>query len=763
MGANNQGVISGPYTVQANESLPLNNRMFADGPEGYTLTHQEFSGPQLKRFAARSESVLELAALQKSKTGGMLKIPVSKNGLVYLTSAELATVSGFSKNQIVRYLRTKKFLVTLAGVPVPVITADVGSGLWFYGQAPARNDIAENIYLLELGVQGVRMKSTRGWAEKSVESEQSFLSHVQIEENRQPLHFYNISKPMDDLWAWEYLFASGTDAELIHTVDLPHLTGEGTATVTIDLVGVVDSNSGQASPYKVTVLLNGNSIGTAAEWSEKGDYRFSAEVAAELLKEGANEVSIVSHLNSGVSYSLIFLDSIDVEYQRRYEAVNGELLLKNADYDRVTITGFSSSNVLAMDITDPNSTQRVRILPGKNQMGEYTVTILTEPGHEYFVTENVGASVAGNMTVDSPSQLRSADNQADYLVITSLDLMQSAQRLADYRASEGMVVMLVDIKDVWDEFAHGLSAPEAVRNFLLYVYKNWTQVPGYVTLVGDGSYDYKDYLGYGASQLPSMLVSTPDGYYPSDGALADVAGDDGVPEFSIGRIPVVDNDELNSYIDKVIDYGQSLSKESRVMTLVTDGSDPSAGDFISSTDQVAALIPEYFSISQLDVDSIGYNGVRSGIDSTLQQGVDILHYVGHSSWVGYGTNSSLMSSSGIESMTDLTSPMLMVSMACSSGSFGYPPMNSVGESAVLQPNGAAVGFFGATGLSRNYLSDIIAEGFYRSLLDSKGDRLGDVVVQAKQHYFNVKQGKERSVLDIYNLLGDPAVHAPIIH
>ena len=55
--------------------------------------------------------------------------------------------------------------------------------------------------------------------------------------------------------------------------------------------------------------------------------------AAELLQESGNEVRIVSQLNSGVAYSLIFLDSIEVEYQRRYEAVNGELFLTNDEYE----------------------------------------------------------------------------------------------------------------------------------------------------------------------------------------------------------------------------------------------------------------------------------------------------------------------------------------------------------------------------------------------------------------------------------------------
>ena len=103
--------------------------------------------------------------------------------------------------------------------------------------------------------------------------------------------------------------------------------------------------------------------------------------------------------------------------------------------------------------------------------------------------------------------------------------------------------------------------------------------------------------------------------------------------------------------------------------------------------------------------------------------------------------------------------MLMASMSCSAGIFGYPPMDSIGEAALLRADGAAVGFFGASGLSRTYLADKIAKGFYRNLFDPQVTRVGDAVVRGKQYYFD--QGAERYPLDIYNLLGDPAMLAPL--
>jgi hypothetical protein len=423
----------------------------------------------------------------------------------------------------------------------------------------------------------------------------------------------------------------------------------------------------------------------------------------------------------------------------------------------MTVAGFSSRTVLALDITDLN--EPVRIYPTVEEEGEgaYTVTVPVQAEHRYFLTENITATVSGELTADTPSSLHDARNRADYLLISPLHLLDAAQRLAEYRETQGLETMVVDIDDVQDEFSDSLAAPEAVRDFLAYVHENWAKVPHYVVLVGDGSYDYKNYLGAGWPLVPTVLTATPEGYFPSDNALADVVGDDKVPEFAIGRIPVIDNEEFSAYTDKLIAYEQTAG-QGGALSIVVDKSDPAAGNFQASADKVAALVPNGLTVEQIAVDTLGESGTNSKVVNAFQQGGGILHYIGHSSLIKYGRTGKLLTADEIAAMNDLSKPMLMVSMSCSSASFGYPPMNSIGESAVLKKNGAAVGFFGATGLSYNYLADIMADGFYSSLSDPAVGRIGDAVLRAKQQY--AEQEAMPYTLDIYNLLGDPAALVP---
>ncbi|XCN73970.1 MAG: SdrD B-like domain-containing protein [Candidatus Electrothrix aestuarii] len=752
--ANAQGTVSGPYTVQAQTLLPA-KQLVDDGPEGYSLANKAYSKKQLRRFAARNQAVRQLATVQASVTGNTLKIPVSNKGLVYLTATELATASGFSEAQVAQYLKAKLCLVTLAGETIPVITANTGSGLWFYGQAPERNDIGQNVYLLQLGAPGAKVKNTAKRAKTSVNHAQSFVSHKQFEENQYPFQMY-INKPVSDFWAWDYLYAPGSKDTFTHTVATPRATGLGKATVTVNLVGIMSGNSDELAPYSVRVLLNGSEIGVA-EWSEKGDYRFQAEVDAMELQDGDNEIQLIAQLNSGVSYSFIYIESFEIDYGRSYEAINGELFFNAEQNDSITVSGLTKSNVLVLDITDPNAPKRVRTLPGKDEAGDYTITVLTEPGHSYFLTENLGESVSGTLTVDSSSDLRNTGNQADYLIITSSHLLDSAQRLADYRATQGLTPMVVDIEDIQDEFSASLAAPEVLRDFLAYAYENWTVAPRYVVLIGDGSYDYKNYLGYGYPTVPSLQVRTEDGYFPSDNVFADVVGNDGIPEFALGRIPTVNTVELDNYIDKLITYEQFENSGALTTTLINDRSDR-GGDFQASAEKVEALVAGKTAVKRLSVSSSDdISTTHTQIVNALQEGTGIMHYIGHSSMVGLGKTSALLASSELGNI-ELGAPMLMVSMSCSAASYGYPAMDSLGEAAVLQAGGSAVGFFGASGTSLNNMTDVMAEGFYTSLFEPGNQRLGDAVKQAKKHYG--QQGVHLELLNIYNLLGDPATLVP---
>ncbi|WP_417914840.1 C25 family cysteine peptidase, partial [Candidatus Electronema sp. JM] len=763
---NAQGTVAGPFTVKPEQRLPVSKAMAADSSvAGYSLARKEVADKQLEKFAAMAQVEQTLAVQKKSKTGNLLKLAVAKDGLVRLTADELAAAAGMKKQQAVQHLKAKKCLVTAQGKPVPVLFSANGAALWFYGQAPKRNDIGQMVYWIELGKKGLTMDvAPQAVGEGRAVTEPSFADRARAEENHMPFHLY-INKPVRDFWAWEYLFASRKEATTTHFVTTPDFTGSGDAELTVNLVNISSRKTGDKAPYKVSLVFNGTALG-GAEIAETGDWQIRKAVPANLLK-ASNEVKIVSQLNSGVAYSLIYLDSIEVAYQRNYQAQQGELMFGSGQSNRVNVGGFSGSTVLALDITHPDNPVRVRTELRQDQNGGQTAVVATKPDHRYFVTENISPA-AGALTVDRASSLRSTANKADYLIISPLHLLDSAKRLAEYRKGQGLTAMAVDIEDVQDEFSSGLAAPEAVHDFLAYVYAKWERAPKFVVLIGDGSYDYKNYLvkgeGYpnnGWPLVPSVLVQTPDGFFPSDSALADVVGNDGVPEFAVGRIPVFDKTALERYIDKVIRYEQSPHAGSKTLTIMNDKSDPAAGDFKASADQVVGLMPEQITVKRLDVDTLGNTTASSQLKTSMRQGTGIVHYIGHSSLIGWGRSNALLTADDIKKMSDpVGPPALMVSMSCSSASFGYPLLNSLGESAVLRADGGAAVFFGATGLSRNYLADIMAEGFYRSLFSEEQPTVGEAVVQGKQAYVKEKKGADVYILDIYNLLGDPAVRMP---
>ena len=752
--ANDLGGYYGPFTVQATQKLVERRDMAADSRPGYSLSTMQFSNKQLSRFDAHDTARISLAQSLAARTGSTLKIPVRTSGIFYLATTELAQASGISAAEITADIKQQNCFMELNGEEVASIAANNGSGIWFYGQAPASDDITYNLYRITLGQPGQQVDTDMLLAAEPAAAGQGFTAKVKAEENLAALHFYT-GEPVQDLWAWEYLFAYGGDFSVSHTFDAPGLQAADTAVLKVNMVAVSNQYSGAEQPFTVSIRLNNVELG-AESWTAAGDYQLSLSVPPDTLLPEGNEVVITSQLQNGVTWSFMYLNSVELAYSHDYQLVNGQLKFIAGNYETVTVSGLNSRSSLVLDVTDPLVPVRIRPLISKNQAGEYSITLNTVPGNSYFVTTNYGVAVTDPIVADLPSNLKDGQNGADYLIITAAHLRETAQRLADYRQSQGLTPMIVDIEDIHDEFSFGTPTVRALADFLAYAHTNWQLAPEYVVLIGDGSFDYQNYLGYGDPVAPAMLVRTADGYFATDNGFADL-DDDGVPEFALGRIPVVDAVELDSYISKLIAY-ESTAPARPTATIVVDKLDPAAGDFAASGQLVNTAIPDSWQRDLLEVDSSGATAVHSDILSGFQQGTDLFHFVGHSSFVSIGANNgTLLSDTDIEAGS-FARPAMMTSMSCSAGNFGYPAMASLAETAVLKADGGAVSFFAPSGLSRNYQADLLATGYYDALFDGQSQRLGDVIIKAKQHYLD--QGGARYMLDIYNLLGDPAALVP---
>ena len=124
----------------------------------------------------------------------------------------------------------------------------------------------------------------------------------------------------------------------------------------------------------------------------------------------------------------------------------------------------------------------------------------------------------------------------------------------------------------------GGTTAEAIREFVSYAYHYW-RAPRlrYVLLLGDATYDFKDYLGTGVeNQLPPLLVRTSYLWTASDPAFAAVHGTDVLPDLAIGRLPASSSSELSSMISKILDYERGAARRDGLFVLAADNADAPA-------------------------------------------------------------------------------------------------------------------------------------------------------------------------------------------
>ena len=97
---------------------------------------------------------------------------------------------------------------------------------------------------------------------------------------------------------------------------------------------------------------------------------------------------------------------------------------------------------------------------------------------------------------------------------------------------------------------------------------------------------------------------------------------------------------------------------------------------------------------------------------------------------------------------------IVTAFTCLAGQFGFPGEESVGEALLTSPQAGAAAIWSASGLSRNHRVRELARGFYAAIFENGATILGDALRETQSAY--ARAGEDRYILDIYNLLGDPA-------
>jgi hypothetical protein len=395
------------------------------------------------------------------------------------------------------------------------------------------------------------------------------------------------------------------------------------------------------------------------------------------------------------------------------------------------------------------------LLPAGNVLTlDYTTTGGPEgPGLVYLDCLDVGVAVSITDVV-APDRIAGYDptlpslQGVDYTVVTHALFQPEADAIAALKQAQGFTTAVVDVERAYDRFSGGLVEPNAVRALLRPHLLD--HGPRYVLLVGDDTYDPRDFSGTGGvSFIPSLMGW--DGQFgrvPSENRYADQDGDSR-PDLAIGRLPVSTSAQADVMVQKIADV---LGEGRPVLAVDNRGLDDLS--FRAEARSIARFLnarPVW-----ADIEAQGIAQARQTLLQSLQSGAMTASYFGHAgqSW---WADEHLLGPADMAALEGTGSPTVVLAWTCNAQWYQNHLEPSLGEDLVLVPGGGAAAAFGPAGMTAPVLQAALYARLYPNL--AAGMTLGEAVRRAKADAVAADPATLPAV-EGFNLLGDPALALP---
>ena len=611
-----------------------------------------------------------------------------------------------------------------------------GSRLFFYADTGAASTdfSGEVAYELVRASDGVQMALTSA-PPRAASAPGASLVTRRFEVNR----FYQPGLlEAEDVWLWEALPSGASRSK---SFALSNVLGSGEASLEVRLQGA--SESGNPVDHHLSVALNGVPVGEA-RFAGARPHRMSLGLPASLLREGTNELSLTNVGDTGVA-SLVFLDAFSIVHAQNPALVSGAFEGTWAEPGSVTLAG-ASGPVAVLDVT---SGAAARWLTGF-ETSAGSLRFGAQAGRRYLV---VAQPLAPRVAAVEPLALRAAGLQADYLLVAPAAFLAAAEPLLERRRQQGLAARGVSLEQIAAEFGYGQPSGEAVKSFIAHAYQSWARPsPRYVLLLGDASYDPRNFAGSSPpSPLPALWTKTSYLWTASDPLLAAVNGEDGLPDLAIGRLPATTVEQAETLVAKLLaweDSGQGLAGRA---ALVADNPD-AAGDFEQDVRDIAQ---SYLASRDPELLLLREHGdaLRPRVQEALDSGLSFLSYVGHGGAAVWASE-NVWNSWDAASLRAQSQQPLLVTMNCLNGYFVAPAFESLAESLLKAEGRGAIAAFSPSGLSLDGPAHQYHRALMAELTSGRHARLGDAILAAQRTY--AESGLMPELLSVYHLFGDPA-------
>ncbi|MBO7068637.1 MAG: type IX secretion system sortase PorU [Bacteroidaceae bacterium] len=537
---------------------------------------------------------------------------------------------------------------------------------------------------------------------------------------------------------------------------------------------------------KMTTTVNGTQMGTMSlAQTEIYIYGTSATASYDLSKlERTATWGVRLTSTAGQNARL---DYLSLSYTRKLKPSSGMVAFTQTQTggSRFDIEG---TGLKVMRIGCPGDP--ATLIEGTQEGTTYSVTV-ADPTRQYVAFDEGYAFPEPSYSGVIENQDLHALDSVDMVIIipTSGKLLEQANRLVEaHQQYDGIRCAIVRADQVYNEFSSGTPDATAYRRLMKMLYdraKTVEEAPKYLLLFGDAAWD---------NRMVSIqwMKYSPDDYllcYPSENSFSDTKSfvmedyfgllDDGEgsnvlrdkPDLGVGRFPVTSISDAKVMVDKTITY---LSRENAggwknfIYMLGDDGDE---NQHMKYADDVAELVKKTYPEMEVrkimwdaykiesTASNLSYPTCTEDIKRAMKEGASIINYVGHAATYGFSHEFVLRVSDFAEPCGDKLA--LWVTAACDVMPFDGQVEN-VGETAVLNPNGGALAFYGTArtvyATQNLYMNRYLMR--YMFATDSKGRRnkVGDAIRLAKNALItgNMESSYRENKLQ-YALLGDPSL------
>jgi hypothetical protein len=671
-----------------------------------------------------------------------LRVTVAESGMYRLTPAQLSLL-GMTKAEVSDRLATRQFRVTTGSQRVAWMTDTNDSALLFYHPGGKTLYSAQTVYWVERGRGLVPPPLAGPGPATAAPSTQSFSDTVRFEKDVIGAVFaYN--DPTVDFWVWTG-FNGGTKVT-VFPIALPAMAEpNGQVSLVARVVGATFLTH-QAQFYVSNTLVG------AASWYGKSPLSVTCNIPAVLVAGGTNSLAVT---NAAANTSICYFDYADATYRRSYTALAECLRCGGETNAVVTVRGFTNSGVRLADVSDPRLVREVQQVAVQPDGGGFALSFAPASATNGYYAFSPGA-IQAPLTVDSwdAPGLKSATNAADYLVITSSALTNALQPLLAWRTQQGRVCRMIQVQAIADEFGDGIASPQAIRAFLAHALGQWRIAPRAVLLGGKGSYDYRNDTGTAVNHVPVQLVPTSTYLFSSDNALADVVGNDGVPEVAIGRLPAITAAEMSAMVAKIIAYEQDRGGAWTGRAILTAGVPDSGGNFTGSSETAAAFLPLSLTPQRIYLTQYSVSTARTLLINAINSQAVLWNYFGHGG-LNILDSGGLLGISDVSRMTNGWRGPVLLGVTCFIARHEVPNFVTLAETLVKQPGGGLPAAWAPTGLSYDDAATIMCSAILQARYQQGVQPLGEAIRAGLAS--SAAAGVSIDLIQMFTLLGDPGM------